>query len=176
MAMNRNQKAEMIEEISGKLDQYPVIYLTNYSGLTVAQATQLRELFRNAGVDFKVYKNTYVRLAMEGKGGYDGLFEQLNGPTAVALSQEPSLPARVIKKFFEGKPDMKRPELKAAYIDGAFYGGDALDVLSKLKSKDEILSDIIGLLTSPMANVVGALQSAGGNIAGAIKTLADREN
>lgn len=174
MAMNRNQKAELIEEIGGKLDQYPVIYLTNYSGLTVAQANELRNLFRDAGVDFKVYKNTFVRLAMEERGGYEGVFEHLNGPTAVALSDEPSKPARVIKKFLEGK-DNTKPELKGAYIDGAIYGGDALDVLSKLKSKQEVLGDIIGLLLSPMANVVGALQSAGGNLAGAIQTIAERE-
>ena len=174
MAMNRNEKAEVIEEIGGKLSQYPVIYLTNYSGLSVAQATQLRNLFREAGVDFKVYKNTFVRLAMEEKGGYDGVFEHLNGPTAVAMAEEPSAPARVIKKFLEGK-DKQLPELKGAYVDGAIYGGDALDVLAKLKSKQEILGDIIGLLTSPLANVVGALQSAGGNIAGAIQTLAERE-
>lgn len=174
MAMNRNQKAEVIDEIGGKLDQYPVVYLTNYSGLNVAQATQLRELFRDAGVDFKVYKNTFVRLAMQQKGGYEELLDQLNGPTAVVLSEEPSLPARVMKKFLDGK-DLKQPELKAAFIDGAVYGGDALDVLAKLKSKDELLSDIIGLLTSPMANVVGALQGVGGTLAGAIQTLAERE-
>lgn len=175
MAMQKADKATIIEEISGKLEQYPVIYLTNYSGLTVAEANALRTVFRDAGVDFKVYKNTFVKLAMQEKGGFDELIPHLNGPTAVALSDDPSTPARVMKKFLEGK-EKKLPELKAAYIDGAVFLGDALEVLTSLKSKSELIGDIVGLLLSPIQTVVGGVTGAGSTLAAIVQTLAERED
>ncbi len=175
MPMTKQKKVTNVEEISQRLEQSPTIYLTNYSGLTVAQADDLRNRFRKEGVDFKVLKNTLVRLAMERKGGYDELFDRLNGPTAIAFSEEPSAPARVMKKFLQEK-NLDRPSLKAAYIDGAIYFEDALDVLASLKSKQELIGDIVGLLLSPMANVVGALQAQGQNIVGVLKTLSERED
>lgn len=172
--MTRQQKESSVEEISARLDSASTIYLTNYSGLTVAQVNDLRRRFREAGIDFRVFKNTLVRLAMEKKGGYAELFEYLNGPTAVAFSEEPAAPARVIKKFTEEK-NLELPKLKAAFVDGAVYPSDALDVLASLKSKDELIGDIIGLLLSPITNVVGAIQSPGSTIVGALKTIAERE-
>ena len=175
MPMTKDQKTAAVEAITGRIEGTPAVYLTNYSGLTVAQANELRGRFREAGVEFKVLKNTLVRLAMERLGGYDDLFEHLNGPTAVAFSDEPAAPARVIKKFLDDNKDVERPELKAAYIDGAFYGAGTLDVLAALKSKDELVGDIIGLLLSPATNIVGALQAQGQNLVGAIKTISERE-
>jgi large subunit ribosomal protein L10 len=172
--MNRDQKSAVVDEISERLSQVSTIYLTNYSGLTVAQANELRARFRASGVDFKVLKNTLVRLAMQRIGGYDDVFEHLNGPTGVVFSNDPATPARVIKKFLSDNGTLELPEVKAAYIDGAVYGGGSLDVLASLKSKNEIIGDVIGLLLSPMTNVVGALQAQGGNIVGALKTLAER--
>ena len=174
MPLTKQQKAEAVEEITGKLQQASTVYLTNYSGLTVAQANELRRRFREGNIEFKVLKNTLVRLAMERIGGYNDVFEHLNGPTGIAFGEEPAAPARILKKFLKDN-NLELPELKAAYIDGAVYGGGSLDVLSTLKSKQDILGDVLGLLLSPMANVVGALTSQGGNIAGAIKTLAERE-
>lgn len=175
MPLTKNEKAEAVDAIGSQLEQYPTIYLTNYSGLSVAQANELRGAFRKAGVEFKVLKNTLVRLAMQQRGGYDELFEQLEGPTAVAFSEEPAAPARVLKKFRTAHPELTRPELKGAYIDGAVYGADALDVLASLKSKDELIGDIIGLLQSPITNVIGALQAPGQTIAGALQTIAEKE-
>lgn len=175
MAMHKDNKAVLIDEIAEKLDRHTAVYLTNASGLSVAEANDLRRRFREAGVDFKVYKNTFVRLAMDRKGGYDAVYEHLNGPTAVALSSEPALPAKVIRDFLKGK-DRKIPEVKGAFIDGAVFGEGSLETLAALKGKQELLGDVIGLLLSPMANVVGALQSAGGNLAGIAQTLAEREN
>lgn len=174
MPMTKTDKEAVVNEIAETLEAKSIVYLTNYSGLSVAQANTLRNRFRESGVDFKVYKNTLIRLAMERLGGYDELIEYLNGPTAVAFSEEPSAPARVIKKFVEDESS-DRPELKAAYVDGAFYDAGALDVLASLKSKDELISDILGLLLSPIQNVVGALQAPGSTLAGAIQSLAERE-
>jgi large subunit ribosomal protein L10 len=174
MAMTRAQKAEVVEALTEKLDQTPVIYLTDYAGLTVEQATELRNEFRKAGVEFRVIKNTLLKRAMESAGGYEEIFGALHGPTAVAFSEEPSAPARVIKKFLESSK-LEIPSLKAAHVDGAVYQADALETLTKLKSKEEIIGDVIGLLLSPMTNVVGALQAQGSNLVGAIKTIAEKE-
>lgn len=171
--MTKEQKVEAVGELVDKLQQTPTIYLTNYSGLTVEQATDLRGRFRTAGVEFKVVKNTMLRLAMEQIGGYDELYDNLHGPTAVAFSDEPSTPARVMKKFLD-ESKLSIPSLKAAHIEGAVYEADALEVLTKLKSKAELIGEIVGLLQSPLTNVVGALQAQGSNIVGAIKTIAEK--
>ena len=174
MPMTKNQKAESLEVISASLEKANTIYLTDYAGLTVKQSNDLRRRFRDAGIEYRVLKNTLVRIAMERKGGYDDILPHLNGPTALAFSDEPSRPARVLKDFLKAA-NLEKPEVKAAYVDGAVYGGGSLDALAKLKSKTEILGDVVGLLLSPMTNVVSALQAQGGAIAGCLQTLAERE-
>ncbi len=174
MPLTREQKAEIIAEVQGKIDASPIIYLTDFQGLSVGQANALRGRFQEAGVEFRVVKNTLLRLAMERLDGYDELLEHLSGPTAVAFSDEPAKPARVIKDFLE-EEGAERPELKAAFIDGAFYPADSLDTLASLKSKDELVGDIIGLLLSPMKNIAGGLTGQAEQLAGIVKTLAERE-
>lgn len=174
MPMTRDKKTAVVDEISEKLSQASTIYLTNYSGLTVAQANDLRSRFRASGVEFHVLKNTLVRLAMERLGGYDEVVGDLRGPTGVAFSNEPAAPARVIKKFLTDNATLDRPELKAAFVDGAVYGAGSLDALASLKSKEELVGDIVGLLLSPITNIVGALQAQGGNLVGALRTIAER--
>ena len=174
MPLTREQKAAAVDAITGKLEETPTLYLTDYKGLSVEQANMLRQQFREAGVEYQVIKNTLLRLAMERIGGFDELIEYLHGPTAVAFSEEPAAPARVIKKFVEDN-DTPRPELKAAYVDGAVYESSQLDVLATLKSKDELVADILGLLMAPMTNIVGALQGQGQNLVGAIKSIAEKE-
>lgn len=176
MPMTKDQKTAAVAEITEKLSQTSTIYLTNCSGLTVAQANDLRALFRESGIEFRVLKNTLVRLAMESVGGFDEILDKLSGPTAVAFAGEPAAPARVIKRFLEKNATLELPKLKGAFIDGSVYEADALDVLASLKSKDELIGDIIGLLLSPITNVVGALQAQGNNLVGALKTIAEREN
>ncbi len=173
MAMTRTQKEATVDQLVEKLEQTPTIYITNYSGLTVEQATELRGKFREAGVEYKVIKNTMLRLAMERIGGYDDLYDHLHGPTAVAFSAEPSAPGRVIKKYLDDSKG-ELPELKGAHVEGAVYHADALEMLSSLKSKDELLGEIITLLQSPMSNIISGLQAQGGNLVGAIKTIADQ--
>jgi large subunit ribosomal protein L10 len=174
MALSKQQKATILEEVTEQLEGANTVYLTNCSGLTVEKANALRSKFRASNVQYRVVKNTLLRLAMQRIGGYDELFDQLGGPTAVAFSEEPAAPARVIQDFAKGSGN-GLPELKAAYIHGAFYGADSLDVLAALKSKEELIGDIIGLLLSPITNVVGGLQAQGSNLVGAIKTIAERE-
>ena len=174
MAMTKAQKAATIDTLAERLEGTPVIYLTNFQGLTVEQATELRTMFRQAGVEYAVVKNTMLRRAMEKVGGYDEVFDMLHGPTAVAFSDEPAAAARVMKKFRDdGKLEI--PELKGAHVDGAVYQADALELLAKLKSKEELIGEIVGLLQAPMSNVVSALTAQGQTLAGAIKVLAERE-
>ena len=175
MPLTRAQKEEQLAAIEELFDQSNTLYLTDYVGLTVAEVTRLRRAFRDANIQFKVLKNTLVRRVMEGRGGYDELYEQLNGPTAVAFSTDPSAPAKVLKKYLEGMGDKKLPKFKGAYVDGAVFGEGQLDTLASLKSREEILGDVVGLLLSPIQNVVGALNAPGATLAGALQTLAERE-
>jgi large subunit ribosomal protein L10 len=175
MPKNRAEKAEIIDAIGEKLDEYPILYLTNFSGLTVAQSNDLRGRFREAGVDYQVTKNTLAKMALDRLEGMDALEEFFYGPTAVAFSEDPAKPARVIQDFVE-EEDVDRPELKVAWIEGELYEGpEALDTLADLKSREELIGEIIGLLQSPAQNVVGGLTGTGQNLAGILKTLSERE-
>lgn len=175
MPLTRDKKAVIVDEIAETLDGASIIYLTNFTGLTVGQSNELRGRLRAADVDYRVCKNTLMQLALDRIGGLEELEAFLHGPTAVAVSDDPSKPARVIKDFLE-ENDLDRPELKAAYIEGEIYEGpDALDVLAKLKSREELVGDVIGLLMGPIQNIAGGLQGAGGTLAGIVQTLADRD-
>lgn len=174
MPLTRQQKRDAVAAIAEDLQSANTVYLTDFVGLTVDQANTLRGEFFKADVRYKVLKNTLLRRAMEdAEADYSGLFEHLSGPTAVAFTNDPATPAKVIKKFLG--TDRTLPRLKGAYVDGAFFGPDALDALAALKSKDELIGDIIGLLMAPATNIVGGLQAQGSTLLGAIKTIAERE-
>jgi large subunit ribosomal protein L10 len=173
MPKTRAQKAEIIDEIGEKLDEYPILYLTNYAGLDVAQTNELRGRFREAGVEYKVTKNTLAKMALADVEGMSELEEFFAGPTAVAFSDDPAKPARVLQDFLEDE-EIERPELKVAWIEGDMYeGADALDALADLKSREELIGDIIGLLLAPAQNIVGALQGPGQTLAGAIQSIGE---
>jgi len=174
MPLNRNQKAVVIDEIADQLKDASIIYVTNFSGLTVQQSNELRGRFRSANVDYRVCKNTLLEIALDRIGGLDELGDYLSGPTAIAFSDDPAVPARIIKDFRD-EEDVERPELKAAYIEGDLYGADQLDALAELKSREELIGDILGLLMAPSQNIAGALRGPASMLAGSIKTLAERD-
>lgn len=174
MPLTKSQKAVAIDDLVSLLKNAPVVYLTDFKGLSVSQATELRDDFRHNGVQYRVVKNTLLKRAMDEIGGFDELYDHLAGPIAVALSGEPAAAARVIKKFTKTN-NIQLPEIKAAFVDGAVYGAGSLDVLAALKSKEEIIGDIAGLLLAPITSVVGALSGVGGTLAGAIQTIAEKE-
>jgi large subunit ribosomal protein L10 len=176
MPKTRAQKAEIIDEIGEKLDQYSILYLTNYAGLDVAQTNELRGRFREAGVEFKVTKNTLAKMALDDVEGMDALEDHFSGPTAVAFSEDPAKPARVLKDFLEDE-EVERPELKVAWVEGDMYeGADALNALADLKSREELIGDIVGLLLAPAQNIVGALQGPGQTLAGAIQSIGEDDD
>lgn len=173
MPLTKSQKSAAVDELVALLQDAPIVYLTNFDGLTVEQATELRNEFRQNGVSYKVVKNTLLKRAMDQVGGFDGLYGHLSGPTAVALSSEPAAAARVIKKFTKDN-NTERPEFKAAYVDGAVYDEGSLDILASLKSKEEIIGDIAGLLLSPIQNIVGGLSGTGSTLVAAIKVISEK--
>ena len=174
MPLTKEQKQEALGAIAETLEGVNTVYLTDYQGLTVEQATGLRRAFREADVQYKVLKNTLLRRAREEKGGFDDLYDQLHGPTAVAFTNDPAGPAKVLKKFLEDN-DLEVPRFKGAYVDGAIYEEGQLDALAALKSKDELLADILGLLMAPITNVASALGAQGSGLASVIQQISEKE-
>jgi large subunit ribosomal protein L10 len=174
--MTKEEKALIIDELSEKFSQHPHFYITDASGLTVAQINAFRRICFNSGVEYRVYKNTLVRKALEKQAGnFEDLYKVLHGFSGVIFSKESSnAPAKAIKEYqkkLEG-----RPALKAASIDASiFIGAEHLNTLSELKSKNELLGEIISLLQSPAKNVLSALLSGKNTIAGLVKTLEERQ-
>ena len=173
--MKKEEKNIIIDDLAGMLTQYPTVYITDTSSLTVAKTSQLRRLCFNKGVKMVVAKNKLIRKAMErtNKDAYEPMFESLKGTSAILFSEAGNAPAKLIKEFRKG--GNKKPLLKGAFIDQAvFIGDNQLDTLAALKSRNELIGDIIGLLQSPARNVISALQSSGGKLAGIVKTLSER--
>jgi large subunit ribosomal protein L10 len=174
--MTRTEKTAVIEHLKGKFAETDFFYLADASTLTVEKINELRAKCYEMGIEMKVVKNTLARKALEAAGeekNYSGLYEALKGPTAIMFTDTANAPARLIKDFRK-KED--RPFIKAAYIDTSIYlGDDQIDTLAKLKSKEELLGELIGLLQSPIRNVMGALQSGGSTVMGLLKALEERE-
>jgi large subunit ribosomal protein L10 len=171
--MNREQKIEVIQGLVEKFGQYKNIYITDISNLNAQQTSQLRRDLFKSGITMQVAKNTMIEKAMIESGRELGnLAETLKGNTALMFSEDIKAPAKVIKNFRK-KGD--RPYLKGACIDAdIFIGDNQLEVLMSLKTKNELIGDIIGMLQAPAQNVLGALQSGGNKIAGVVKTLSER--
>lgn len=175
--MTKAKKAEVIAELKEQFSQATSFYLADSSTLNVEDINSLRQVCFDKDVVIRVAKNTLIQKALEsvsaeGDNSYDQLFGSLKGPTTVIFSEVSNLPAKIIKDF---RKTHEKPVLKAAYIDSeVFLGDDQLEMLTTLKSKDELIGDVLLLLQSPAKNLVSALQSAGGNLAGIIKTLSER--
>ena len=173
--MTRSEKVVAVESLKEKFNEYSFFYLADFSHLTVEQINKLRGMCYDKDVEMKVAKNTLITKAFEAIGddqGYSGLAPALKGPTAIMFSKVGNVPAKLIKEF-RGKDE--RPILKAAYIDSdVFLGDENVDVLASLKSKEELIGEVIGLLQSPAKNVISALKSGGSTIMGLLKTLEER--
>ena len=175
--MTKQEKNEVIDVLKEKFEQYSNFYITNTESLSVEQVNKLRGICFNKKVEMKVAKNTLIRKALEAldEKRYSGMFESLNGVTALMFSENAKEPALIISEFRKaGKKDANKPELKAAFIDGdVFMGDNQLQTLTTLKSKNDLIGEIIGLLQSPAKNVISGL-NAGNKLAGLIKALEDR--
>jgi len=170
--MRKEDKALIIEEIKQILSAYNTVYVADISGLTVAKSNELRRLCYRRNVKLKMVKNTFLKKSFEQlEKDYSEMYPALHGTSAIMAAESGSMPARLIKDF-RGK--LAIPAVKAAYIEECVYLGDQLDFLCSIKSRDELVGDLIGLLQSPARNVISALQSGGGKLAGIVKTLSER--
>ena len=174
--MKKELKQQVIETISAQLKEYPNFYVTDISGLNAEDTSKLRRTCFNEGIKLTVVKNTLFHHVLKDLDNEElnQLIPILEGNTAIMYTESASAPAKLIKKL--RKEGLAKPELKGAYVqECAFVGADKLDELASIKSKEELIGDIIALLQSPARNVISALESAGSNLAGIVKTLSEKE-
>ncbi len=174
--MRKEEKTQIIESLAAQLTNTPNFYLTDISGLNAENTAKLRRACFEKEIKLVVVKNTLLRKALEQKGlnEVELLFPILEGPSAVMFTENVNVPAKIIKEF--GK-QYGKPVLKGAFVqECAYVGENQLDALISIKSREELIGDIIGLLQSPAQNVISALQAnAGGKVAGLVKTLSEKE-
>lgn len=159
--MTKEQKQEVIEVLKDKFSQYSNFYVTDTESLTVSQVTNLRRTCFDKQVEMKVAKNTLIKKALESLDNerYSGVYDSLHNVTALMFSESPKDPAVIISSFRK-ENNNERPVLKAAFLNGElFVGDDQLQTLTKIKTKEELIGDVIGLLMSPIQRVIGALQN-----------------
>lgn len=173
--MTKEQKNEVIEVLKQKFSQYNNFYVTNTESLTVEQVSKLRRICFNKNVEMRVAKNTLIKKALESLDGnrYSNVYDSLNNVTALLFSENPKEPALILSDF---RKELKGelPGLKAAFIDGDVFAGDnQLETLKTLKSKQDLIGEIIGLLQSPAKNVISGL-NAGNKLASLVKALEER--
>lgn len=176
--MTRQEKAKIIDNLSEKFEKNSNFYITDASTLSVGQIDTFRAMCFEKGVEYGVFKNTLIKKALEkSEIKYSEYEDSLKGFSGIIFSEEvANLPAKVITEYRK-KLGVERPLLKAASINSDVYlGEDNLKMLSALKSKEELIGEVISLLQSPAKNVVSALQSGKNNLAGLVKTLSEREN
>ena len=174
--MKKEDKGLIIKELQTTLGQYSHFYLADIGGLNATQTSELRRTCYKQDIKLLVVKNTLLQKALENLDtDFSEIYGSLKGETSMMLSNTGSAPAKLIKEFSKSNKN-KKPLLKAAYVEESFYiGENQLESLVSIKSKNELLGELIGLLQSPAKNVVSALQSGGNTIHGVLKTLGERQ-
>ena len=172
--MTREEKSQVIADLTTKLTEGTIIYLADISGLNALDTSNLRRACFKANIKLAVVKNTLLEKAMEKSDkDFGELPTTLKGNTSLMFSETGNAPAKLIKEF---RKKSDKPVLKGAYIEEAiFVGDDQLETLVNIKSKEELIGDIISILQSPAKNVVSALQSGGAKLTGILKTLSEKE-
>ncbi|WP_299584324.1 50S ribosomal protein L10 [uncultured Sunxiuqinia sp.] len=172
--MKRSEKLEIIDNLTEQINSYNHFYLADIADLNAEDSSSLRRLCFTKDVKLVVVKNTLLRKALENsEKNTDELYESLKGNTSIMFCEVGNIPAKLIKDFSKKH---KKPVLKAAYVEESVYVGEnQLEALATIKSKDELLGDLIGLLQSPMKTVIGQLQSGGNKIHGILQTLSEKE-
>ena len=175
--MKKELKSQVIETISAQLQKYPNFYITDIAGLNAEQTYELRKECFEQGIKLTVVKNTLFKkvLADKGVAELELLFPTLEGNTAIMYCEAPNAPAKLIKKF--NKAGNEKPALKGAFVqECAFVGADKLEELVNIKSREELIGEIIGLLQSPLRNVISALQNGGPQtVAGLVKAISEKK-
>jgi large subunit ribosomal protein L10 len=173
--MKREDKGKIIQELSEKFAQFNYFYITDASGMTVENVNKFRKLCYTRGIEYRVVKNSLIKKALETtETDYSPFYGKvLKGFSGILFAESGNAPAKLLKDFYRTGVD--KPVLKGASVDKDLYvGEDQLEALSTLKSKNELIGDIIGLLQSPAKNVISGLQSGGQKISGVLKTLSEK--
>ena len=172
--MRIEEKDSIIDGLKEQIDNASHFYLTDISNLNAADTSNLRRKCYENEIELVVVKNTLLRKALEkSEGNFEELYDILKNSTSIMFCETGNVPAKLIRDF---RVKLDRPLLKAAYVEESIYLGDEqLEMLSSLKSKEELIGDVLALLQSPMMNLLSALQSGGKNLAGVLKTLAEKE-
>ncbi|WP_297726274.1 50S ribosomal protein L10 [uncultured Porphyromonas sp.] len=176
--MKKETKSTVIEQLHEYIERYPNFYLTNIEALNAEKTSELRRLCNKSGVKLVVVKNTLMRRALSeiDSVNFAELYESLKGNTAVMFSEVANAPAKAIKAFRSDNKELGRPDLKSAYVQEGFYiGADQLEALVNIKSREELIADIVAMLEGPIQGVLGQLDSAAGTIHGVLDTLAERQ-
>jgi large subunit ribosomal protein L10 len=171
--MNKEEKHDLVLALTEQMKEYGNFYITDTSNLTVAKINNIRRKCFESDITMQVAKNSLIKKAMEAStGDYSPIYDVLKGSSSILFSKSATAPAKLIKQL---RKQGDKPVLKAAYIDSAIFIGDnQIDTLINLKSKEQLIGEIIGLLQSPAKNVISALQSGGNILAGVVKTLQER--
>jgi large subunit ribosomal protein L10 len=172
--MRREEKNSIIDGLKEQIDNASHFYLTDISNLNALDTSNLRRKCFEKDIELVVVKNTLLKKALEkSEGNFEELYDILKDSTSIMFCETGNIPAKLIKDF---RKESDRPVLKAAFVEESIYLGDEqLDLLSSLKSKNELIADVLALLQSPMTNLLSAMQSGGNNLAGVVKTLAGKE-
>jgi large subunit ribosomal protein L10 len=175
--MKKEDKSAIIKQLETTLGEYSHFYLMDIGGLNAAKTTELRRICFKQDIKLVVVKNTLLQKALENSSvDFSELYGSLTGETSMMLSNVGNAPAKIIQDFSKAmKSKIKKPILKAAYVEESFYiGENQLEALINVKTKNELIGEVIGLLQSPAKNVISALQSGGSTIHGLLKTLSER--
>jgi len=171
--MNKNEKSEIISEMKEMIEKSSAVYLTDYTGIPVADINTIRRDFRKEGVQYKVFKNTLFKRALNESGKYDKLANHLVGMTGYAFAFEnPVAPAKIIKKHFDSTQKLA---LKACYIETQYYEGNKLVELASLPSKKEIIAGILSSINSPVAGIVGAINAVFRDLVSVVEQISKRQ-
>lgn len=173
--MRKEDKNQLVESLVEKINNAPIIYVADTSELNAEDTSNLRRLCFKQDIKLTMVKNTLLKRAMEkSEKNLDELYSVLKGPSSLMFSEVGNAPAKLIKEF---RKISSKPVLKGAYVEEMTYlGDDQLDLLVNIKSRDELIGDLIALLQSPAKNVISALQSGGQNLTGILKTLSEKDN
>ena len=173
--MRREEKEVIIDNLAQRVNNSKHFYLTDISELNAEETSRLRRKCFEKEISLMVVKNTLLRKALErSEGEFETLYDVLKDSTSIMFCETGNVPAKLIKEF---RKVMEKPILKAAFVEESIYiGDDQLDALSNIKTKEELLADLLALLQSPARNLVSALASSGSQLAGALKTLSEKES
>ena len=172
MSANLEAKKQVVEEIKEKIQNSKSVVFVDYKGLTVAEVSDLRNKFRAAGVEYKVYKNTLLRKALN-ELGVDAFDNDLNGPTATAFSPDETSAAKIFMEAVKAMPEKIVP--KSAYVDNSYVGADGIKALASMPSKEELIAKMLGSMQAPIANFAGVLSAMLRGVVIALNQIAEKK-